>query len=100
MEERSSDDDFNNEWISASGPKREYIGRTSIDVTVGEEDEFGRGEVVEVVERDSFEGVHLQYHNHKRYPVQPTKKEMEQTACVGFPPWIKRGSDFIWDTEN
>ena len=25
---------------------------------------------------------------------------MEQTACVEFPPWKKRGSDFIWDPEN
>ena len=100
MEERSSDDDFNNEWISASGPKREYIGRTFIDVTVGEEDEFKHGEVVEVVECDSFEGVHFQYYNHKRYPVQSTKDEMEQTACVEFPPWKKRGSDFAWDPEN
>ena len=58
VEERSSDDDFNDEWISASGPEREYIGRTFIDVTVGEEDEFKRGKVVEVVECDSFEGVY------------------------------------------
>ena len=100
VEERSSDDDFNDEWISASGPEREYIGRTFIDVTVGEEDEFKHGKVVEVVECDSFEGVYFQYYNHKRYPVQPTKDEMEQTACVEFPPWKKRGSDFIWDPEN
>ena len=70
VEERSSDDDFNDEWISASGPEREYIGRTFIDVTVGEEDEFKHGKVVEVVECDSFEGVYFQYYNHKRYPVQ------------------------------
>ena len=47
-----------------------------------------------------FEGVHFQRHNHKRYPAQPTKDEMEQTACVEFPPWKKRGSDFAWDPEN
>ena len=29
--------------------------------------------------------------------MQPTKDEVEQTACVKFPPWRKRGSDFIWD---
>ena len=52
------------------------------------------------IECDSFEGVYFQYYNHKRYPVQPTKDEMEQTACVEFPPWKKRGSDFIWDPEN
>ena len=28
-----------------------------------------------------------------------TKDEMEQTACVEFPPWNKRGSDFAWDPE-
>ena len=59
VEERSSDDDFNDEWISASGPEREYIGRTFIDVTVGEEDEFKRGKFVDVVECDSFEGVYF-----------------------------------------
>ena len=58
------------------------------------------GKVVEAVECDSFEGVHLQHYNHKRYQVQPTKDEVEQTACVEFPPWRKRGSDFIWDPEN
>ena len=39
-------------------------------------------------------------YDHKRYQVQPTKDEVEQTACVEFPPWRKRGSDFIWDPEN
>ena len=68
-------------------------------VTVGEEDEFKHGEVVEVVECDSFEGVYFQYYNHKRYPAQPTKDEMEQTACALFPPWKKRGSDFVWGPE-
>ena len=29
--------------------------------------------------------------------MQLTKDEMEQTACVEFPPWKKRGSDLIWD---
>ena len=44
-----------------------------------------------------FEGVHFQHYNHKRYPLQPTKDEIEQTARVEFPPWKKRGSDLIWD---
>ena len=60
VEERSGDGDLSSEWISASGPGRERVGGALIDVTVGEEDELRSGKAVEAVERDSFEGVHLQ----------------------------------------
>ena len=55
--EEHNDDDFNDEWISASGPEREYMGRSFVDVAVGEEDEYKHGKVVDVVERDSFNGL-------------------------------------------
>ena len=58
--EECSDDDFNDEWISASGPEREYIGRSFDDVAVGEEDKYKHGKVVDVVESDSFNGVYFQ----------------------------------------
>ena len=67
------DDDFNDEWISANGSEREYIGRTFVDVAIGEEDEYEHGKVVDVVKSDSFNGVYFQYYNHKRCPEQPTK---------------------------
>ena len=46
----------------------------------------------------SFNGVHFQRYNHKRFPAQPTKDKMEQTA--ESPPWKKRGPDFVWDPKN
>ena len=38
VEECSDDDDFNDEWISADGSEREYIGRTFVNVAVGEKE--------------------------------------------------------------
>tara|TARA_A100001015_G_C14974877_1_gene706793 strand:- start:1135 stop:1446 length:312 start_codon:yes stop_codon:yes gene_type:complete len=99
VEERS-DDDFDDEWISASGPERERIGRSFVDVVVGEEDEYKRGKVVDAAKSDSFDCVYFQHYNHKRCPAQPAKDAMEQTACTEFPPWKMRGSDFVWDPKN
>ena len=89
--------------IRGKSPKRvkapiEEIGISSI--AVGEKDEYKHGKVVDVVERDSFNGVDFQYYNHKRCPVQPTKDAIEQTACTEFSLWKKRGSDFVWDPKN
>ena len=79
---------------------KEYIGRTFVDVAIGEEDEYEHGKVVDVVKSNSFNGVYFQYYNHKRCPAQPTKDAMEQTACKEFSPWKRRGSDFVWDPKN
>ena len=43
---------------------REYIGRSFVGVAVGEEDEYTRGKVVDVVKSDSFNSVHFQHCNH------------------------------------
>ena len=84
--------DFHHKWISIIF-RNEIFGIPNISYTLGLL-------LDEVVECNSFEGVYFQYYNHKRYPAQPTKDEMERTACVELPPWKKRGSDFIWDPEN
>ena len=78
--EEHSDDDFNDEWISASGPEREYIGRSFDDVAVGEEDKYKHGKVVDVVKSDSFNGVYFQYYNHRRCPA--TNKKCNGVNCV------------------
>ena len=100
VEERSGDDDLNSERVSASGPGRERVGRALIDVAAGEEDELRGGKAVEAVERDSFEGVHLQRRSRERRPAQPARDEVERAARVESPPWRKRGSDFAWSPEN
>ena len=49
VEECNSDEDFLKDWISASGPEGEYIGRAFVDVVVKEEDDLKHGKVVDVV---------------------------------------------------
>ena len=48
--------------FKASGPEHEYIGRSFVDVAVGEEDEYKHGEVVDVVKSDSFSGVYFPFY--------------------------------------
>ena len=100
VEECSSDDNFNDEWIIVSGHECEYIDSTFFDVAVGEEDEFKYGKNVDVVKNDTFNGVHFQYYNQKRHLEQPTKDEMKQTAREEFPPWKNRGYDFVLDPKS
>ena len=45
--------------LSANGSECEYIGRTFVDVAVGEEDEYEHCRVVDVVKSDSFNGVYF-----------------------------------------
>ena len=59
----SSDDDLDSQRIIVSGPEREYIGRTCLDITIGEDDDFKYGKVVELVKRNSFNSIHFQYYN-------------------------------------
>jgi len=83
-------------WKSVDGVERQYIGKTFVDVTLSDDDEFKLCTVVDVVQNDEYDSKFFRRNAHSGYPCDDL---LETTQCEEFPPFKSSGSDFEWTVE-
>ena len=86
-------------WKSVDGVERQYIGKTFVDVTLSDDDEFKLCTVVDVVQNDEYDSKFFRYYDRNAHSGYPCDDLLETTQCEEFPPFKSSGSDFEWTVE-
>ena len=92
----ATEETFKVVWKSVEGVERKYIGRTFVDITLHDKDEFKTCTVVDVVQGDVYDSKFFRYYDSDAHSNQPSEDQLETTHCEEFPPFKSSGSDFVW----
>ena len=96
----ATEETFKVVWKSVEGVERKYIGRTFVDITLHDTDEFKTCTVVDVVQDDVCNSKFFRYYDSDGHSNQPSEDLLETTPCEEFPPFKSSGSDFEWTPQR